>query len=723
MSLKSKAYLIAILAAGVISLARYLPEFRPHDPFRFTAYLILALLASGLKVNLPGIRGTMSVLFLFLLIGVIELSLPETLVIAVAASFVQSFWHARERPKLIHLSFNVASLVIATISTEFAYTAPTWLKPDIPLPARLASAAAMFFVGNTLTVATIIALTENKSVIQTWRSCYFWSFPYYIGGACVAGLYTFLTRSAGWQASILTLPIIYLVYRSYRMYLDRLEEGRVHAEQLEAAARRLESVLESTTDCVFAISADSLITYANHLARSRLFKDIDPVGTVLWNMFPKLADAGFRPEVDTVLAENRSVSSERFFPDSNAWFEIHVNPSGEGVAFYLKDVTEKRELGEQLRQAQKLEAIGRLAGGIAHDFNNLLTIILGFGQIVADGLANDDAKSSMTEVLKAGERASALTQRLLAFTRKQILEPEILDLNEVVSGIEGMLKRLIGEDVRISVHLHANIGLIRADHHQLEQVIMNLAVNARDAMPGGGELIISTSDTLIDAARAAVHWRAAGRYSVLTVRDTGSGMDSETKAKIFEPFFTTKESGKGTGLGLSMVYGIVQQSGGFLTVQSELGVGSSFDIYLPCVCESSTARRVMPVHTDITGSETILLIEDEGAVRQLVESLLTNAGYTVLAFNDGGPALRLSKSEIAEVDLLVTDIVMPGMSGPDVASQLAQVRPELKVLYVSGYTDHPLITEGQLPDRTMWLQKPFTREELLSKVRSALKAT
>ena len=569
----------------------------------------------------------MSVLFLFLIIGVIELSLPETLVIAVAASFVQSFWHARERPKLIHLSFNVASLVIATISTHFAYTAPTWFKPDLPIPARLAAAAATFFVGNTLTVAIIVGLTERKSVVETWRTYYFWSFPYYFGGACVAGLYTYLTRSAGWQASILTLPVIYLVYRSYRIYLDRLEEGRAHAEQLEAAAKRLNSVLESTTDCVFAISADSLIEYANHRARSRLFKDIDPVGKVLWDMFPKMADAGFRQDVDTALSENRSVSSERFFPDLNAWFEIHVNPSLEGVAFYLKDVTEKLELGEQLRQAQKMEAIGRLAGGIAHDFNNLLTIILGYGQIVADDLNDEDAKSSMAEVIKAGERASALTQRLLAFTRKQILEPEILDLNTVVSGMEGMLKRLIGEDIKISVQLEPNIGLVRADHHQLEQVIMNLAVNARDAMPGGGELIISTAETLVDASRAAVHGRAAGRYSMLTVRDTGSGMDAETKAKIFEPFFTTKGSGKGTGLGLSMVYGIVQQSGGFLAVQSELGVGSSFEIYLPCVPETSPAPRSKPASGDVTGSEKILVIEDEGAVRQLVESLLTNAGY------------------------------------------------------------------------------------------------
>ncbi|HUS08721.1 MAG TPA: ATP-binding protein, partial [Bryobacteraceae bacterium] len=540
------------------------------------------------------------------------------------------------------------------------------------------------------------------------------------GGACVAGLYTFLSSRVGWQISILTLPIIYLVYRSYRIYLDRLAEGRLHSDQLEAAARRLESVLESTTDCVFAISGKSVITYANRRARSRLFKNTDPVGTVLWDMFPTLAEAGFRPQVDMALRENRSISSERFFPDAKAWFEIHVNPSGEGVAFYLKDITEKLELGEQLRQAQKMEAIGRLAGGIAHDFNNLLTIILGFGQIVADDLVQDEAKASMSEVLKAGERASALTQRLLAFTRKQILQPEILNLNEVVSGMEGMLKPLIGEDVLISIHLDPNAATIRADHHQLEQVIMNLAVNARDAMPAGGELIISTGATWIDEARAAVHGREAGSYSYLTIRDTGCGMDAEIRARIFEPFFTTKESGKGTGLGLSMAYGIVQQSGGFLTVQSELGTGSSFDIYFPCVSGPGASRRATPANGDVSGSEKILLIEDEGAVRQLVQVLLTDAGYTVVALEDAGHALRLPKAEMAGVDLLVTDMVMPGMSGPDVASQLVQLRPGLKVLYVSGYTDHPLINDESLAGGRLWLQKPFTREELLAKVRVAL---
>ncbi len=722
MSLKAKAYLILIFTAGLLSLARNLPQFHPADPFRFAAYLVLALLASGLKINLPGIRGTMSVLFLFLLIGIIELSLPETLIIAIAAPFVQSFWLTKERPKLIHLSFNVSSLVIATISTHFAYIAPTWVTPDFPLPARLALAAATFFVANTLTVTTIIALTENKSIVETWRTCYFWSFPYYFGGACVVGLYTYLTRSAGWQASILTLPIIYLVYRSYRLYLDRLEEGRAHGQQLEEAAKRLNSVLESTTDCVFAINSDSLISYANHRARFRLFHNTDPVGKVLWDLFPKLAEAGFREEVLTALAQYRSVSAERFFPELNAWFEIHVNPSLEGVAFYLKDVTEKLELGEQLRQAQKMDAIGRLAGGVAHDFNNLLTIILGFAQIVADDLKDADAKSNMAEVIKAGERASALTQRLLAFTRKQILEPEILDLNEVVSGMEGMLKRLIGENIRISVQLDRNIGSVRADHHQLEQVIMNLAVNARDAMPGGGELVISTGNTVVDNTRATVHGREGGQYSVLTVRDTGCGMDPETKAKIFEPFFTTKESGKGTGLGLSMVYGIVQQSGGFLAVQSEIGVGSSFEIYLPCVLGSSVSPHDKLATVQVKGSEKILVIEDEGAVRQLVQSFLTSAGYNVMALDDVGHALRLSRSDISDVDLLVTDVVMPGMSGPDVAAQLARVRPELKVLYVSGYTEHPSITAGRFPDGIAWLQKPFTRDELLSKVRTALNA-
>jgi CheY-like chemotaxis protein len=287
--------------------------------------------------------------------------------------------------------------------------------------------------------------------------------------------------------------------------------------------------------------------------------------------------------------------------------------------------------------------------------------------------------------------------------------------------MENMLKRLIGEDVVIQVDLDPSLGPIRGDHHQLEHVIMNLAVNARDAMPAGGRLSISTYTAHVDPARAAAHSRPPGRYSVLAVRDTGSGMSTETRTKIFEPFFTTKETGKGTGLGLPVVYGIVQQTGGFLTVQSELGVGSLFEVYIPCVLgdQARNSRRSEVGHST-KGTGRILLIEDDGPVRRLAELFLTQAGYSVTAFDEAATAMRLSASQIAEFDLLLTDMVMPGMSGPDIAGQLRQLRPQLKVVYVSGYTDHPWFYQGPLPHRTTFLQKPFTRDELLVKIESAL---
>jgi CheY-like chemotaxis protein len=359
---------------------------------------------------------------------------------------------------------------------------------------------------------------------------------------------------------------------------------------------------------------------------------------------------------------------------------------------------------------------------VAHDFNNLLTVILGYGGVVAECVKNGDefANMSIQEVLKAGERASALTQRLLAFSRKQILQPEILNANEVVSGMEGMLKRIIGEDVEIRVELDGSVGLILADYHQIEQVIMNLCVNARDAMPGGGRLTISTRDLEVDGVRGGLPVRTPGRYSVLSVTDTGSGMDAETQARIFEPFFTTKGAGKGTGLGLSMVYGIVEQSGGAIRLESAPGKGSTFEIYLPCAdnAEQTTQAKESPV--DSRGTECVLLVEDEAAVRQLTESMLKQAGYSVVAVESGEEALRLPESVLSTIDLVVTDVVMPGISGPKLAEALLAKRPNVPVLYVSGYADHPILAEGEAPDHAALLQKPFKRQELLSKVRSSL---
>jgi CheY-like chemotaxis protein len=369
-----------------------------------------------------------------------------------------------------------------------------------------------------------------------------------------------------------------------------------------------------------------------------------------------------------------------------------------------------------------MEAIGRLAGGVAHDFNNLLTIILGYGESAIEMLPKDHpAWSSITEVLRAGERAAGLTQRLLAFSRKQVVQPEVLDLNAIVFGMEEMLRRLIGEDVQIAVNLDPTIGRIRADQNQVEQVVMNLAVNARDAMPDGGQLRISTYPLVLDSADAAHDPSAPQLYAVLSITDTGFGMDAETQAQIFEPFFTTKEKGKGTGLGLSTVYGIVQQSRGFITVRSEPGQGSTFSVHLPCTAEDQKPADTSEFDGQPAGSGRILLVEDEAAVRELTRRMLVDSGYAVIVSSDAGDALRLRKSELEGVDLLLTDVVMPGLSGPELAEHLVKRQPGLKVLYLSGYTDHPLIGQQVLSDRESFLQKPFTQAQLLKTVQRVMR--
>jgi PAS domain S-box-containing protein len=383
-----------------------------------------------------------------------------------------------------------------------------------------------------------------------------------------------------------------------------------------------------------------------------------------------------------------------------------------------------RETEAQLRQAQKMEAVGRLAGGMAHDFNNLLTVIRGYSELLLGRLGpTDDMRKDMEEVKKAADRASGLTRQLLAFSRRQFIAAKVLDLNALVANMDGMLRRLIGEDiVELSAELDPSLGAIKADPGQIEQVIMNLVVNARDAMPKGGRLTIETRNVTIgEEVRLDAVGVAPGSYVLLTVRDSGHGMDAETRSHLFEPFFTTKEKGKGTGLGLSTVYGIVKQSGGSIVVESAPGRGSTFRIYFPRVEQeiqgtTGTADTIDPVR----GRETILLIEDEPAVRGLVHETLRLHGYTVLAARHGIEALLASAKYVGPIHLILTDVVMPQMSGPEVAEKILTVRPGVKVLYMSGYPDHPVFDQGSVRRETGFLPKPFSPHVLVQKVREVL---
>jgi hypothetical protein len=408
----------------------------------------------------------------------------------------------------------------------------------------------------------------------------------------------------------------------------------------------------------------------------------------------------------------------------NGMGRVQLGADGEplrGIGISL-DVTERHTLEEQFHQAQKMEAVGRLAGGVAHDFNNLLTVILGFCELsIGDLEPGDPRRADIEEIRKAGERAAGLTRQLLAFSRKQIIEPIVLDLNLIATDMRPMLCRLIGEDVKVVLALRPDLAPVRADRGQVEQVVMNLAVNARDAMLKGGILTIETANVELDEHYAKTHQTVKpGAYVALTVSDTGTGMTPEVQARLFEPFFTTKEVGKGTGLGMATVYGIVTRSGGSVGVYSEIGKGTSFKVYFP---RADAAEIVLagapPVAPVRVGTQTVLVVEDEEGLRELAKRLLQRQGYTVLVAANADEALRLFEAH-QSIDVILTDVVMPGASGPELTRQLVEQRPALRVIYMSGYTEDAIVQHGVLKPGIAFLNKPFNSETLGTKIREVL---
>ena len=392
------------------------------------------------------------------------------------------------------------------------------------------------------------------------------------------------------------------------------------------------------------------------------------------------------------------------------------------VLSVLQDVTQRKQLEEQLRQAAKMEAVGMLAGGIAHDFNNLLTIINGYSQILLGALpAGDPNYTAAEQIMKAGERAAALTRQLLAFSRGQVLQTKAIDLNQLLAGLETMLRRLIGEDIDLRLAPGRDLGHVRADPGQMEQVVMNLVVNARDAMPHGGVLTIETSLVDLDETYVATHaGMKPGQYVALVVSDNGTGMDAATLERLFQPFFTTKGQGKGTGLGMTMVFSIVKQSGGGVEVYSEPGKGTSVKVYLPRIDQPKVVEPEAPPAKAVRASETILLVEDEDLVRNLVRHTLQSEGYTVLDAPNAERARRISATHKRPIHLMIADVVMPKEGGRALAESLAPQRPAMKVLFMSGYTDQAVVTSGLLSGECHFIQKPFTPAALSRKVRDVL---
>ena len=505
-----------------------------------------------------------------------------------------------------------------------------------------------------------------------------------------------------------------------------IERKRTEEARRENEAR-LRVLIEQLPAVLWTVDTDLRFTSILGAGLARLgLRQNQLVGTSL-SEYLESADRSFPP----IAAHYRAISGEpRTFPLEwkDGSYACHVEPLRDatgrihGAICMALDVTDRKQLEEQFRQAQKMEAVGRLAGGIAHDFNNLLMVIQGYADLLAERLpAGDSLRRNAEQIQTASQRASALTRQLLAFSRKQILEPKVLSVHTVVAEMEKMLRRLIGEDIDLVTTTVQDLWLVKADRGQIEQVVMNLAVNARDAMPSGGRLTIETANIDLDASTShPTIALAPGRYVVLAVTDNGCGMDEKTQAHIFEPFFTTKEKGKGTGLGLATVYGVVKQSGGYIWVYSEPGRGTTFKIYLPRIEEETRLpsldggadSRSMP-----RGSGVVLLVEDEKGVRDLTREYLETSGYKVLVAENGHTALEMAAMHAGPIDLLVTDIVMPGINGRELAERVTAVRPGIKVLYMTGYTDQAIVRSGALNRGGVLLQKPFTLATLASKLR------
>jgi two-component system, cell cycle sensor histidine kinase and response regulator CckA len=522
----------------------------------------------------------------------------------------------------------------------------------------------------------------------------------------------------------------------HALALHAEEQQRLHAEAaVRASEERFRALVENSSDALLLMDAEGRVTYLTPSSERHLgWKRDQMIGRSIFDfVHPDDRDLVGQRMADALEDPLRPVTQEIRFQHADGDWRIMegigVNrlgdPSVKAIVVNARDVTDRRKLEDQLRQSQKMEAVGQLAGGVAHDFNNLLTAILGYCSLMLDEVPQEDPlRQDLMEIQAAGERAAALTRQLLAFSRRQMLQPQVVDINTLIRQLEKLLRRLISEDVELVTALGGDLQPVRVDPASIEQILVNLAVNARDAMPVGGRLTIETSNVEIDEAYTLTHVSMTpGPYVMLAVGDTGRGMDAATRARVFEPFFTTKEQGRGSGLGLATVYGIVKQSGGFIWVYSELGHGTVFKVYLPHA-KTRTVPRASDVRPQETaqGWETVLLVEDEDAVRALAREVLRRYGYIVLEARHGVDALRVAERHPDTIHLMVTDVVMPHMSGREVAERLSTVRPTMKVLFMSGYTDHALM-HRELAPGSKFLQKPFTPEVFARKVRHVLDST
>jgi PAS domain S-box-containing protein len=675
--------------------------------------------------------------------------------VALSASIVAAFlvlaWAFMTAPGRLLTAFTLALLVGLralsrrgwTRAAAVAYLAGLWLfvtaslwlfgafhSPAASAYAVVAVGAALLFGTRGAAVSTTVIVVS--SLFITVADLRHWLPPAATPGATLA-LCVFL-------ASLLSLVGMALyataeLRRAIFGLRGEVQERRSAEERLRESEGRFRSIVESSPMGIHLYRlepGDRLVFTGSNPAGERILGfPVKPLaGLTIEEAFPSLADTDIPARYRRICAEGGSWESEVASDDDRyrGVYEVSAFQTAPGMmAVLFLDVTERRaveeerhRLEEQLRQSQKMEAVGRLAGGIAHDFNNLLMVIMGHGELLRRGLEAEDPRlRKVQHIMGASERAARLVRQLLAFSRKQVMEPQVVHLNALVSDTARMLRPLLGEDVGVETRLDPALGHVRVDPAQIDQVLMNLAVNARDAMPGGGTLTLETANVETPAEGSA----APGRQVSLTVRDTGHGMDEETRAHVFEPFFTTKASHGGTGLGLSMVYGIVRQSGGQIAVESAPGRGSSFRILLPrAEHPGPAALSSSPAMPPAGGGETVLVVEDEPAIRALACEMLQAHGYLTLSAGSGEEALGLAVRHAGPIHVLLTDVVMPGFAGPALAERFAVVRPHARVIYMSGYAGDDLLRHGLSEDVSPFVSKPFTADLLGRRVREALES-
>ena len=755
-----------------------------HDPLFVLLSVVIAIATAYAALNLAGratvARGHLRVAWI--LGGAVAMGIGIN-----GMHFVGMLGYQLPLPVLYHVPTVLAALLAAILASGVALlvVSQSELRLEHALIGSLfmgGGIATMHYTGmaamrvaavahyDVLLVALSVVIAISVSLVGLWlvfnlrdpsTRAWWWQ----VGGAAVIGVAIPSMHYVAMMA-VAYMPAAELPHTSYAIQISSLgallivatlstilglavitsmvdRRLDLQAMALTASEERFSAVAETAADAIISADHHGNIVYFNPAAE-RIFgyaaRDI--LGRPLTLLMAERFREAHRQGMARLLAteEARVIGGTAEFvglKKEGTEFPLELSLASwkvSGDTFFtgiIRDITARKQAEKaladreaQLRQAQKMESVGRLAGGVAHDFNNLLTVIIGTSELVLKELPADaPIRKSLDEVIKAGHRAESLTRQLLAFSRKQLMTPIVLNLNAVATNMESMLRRLIGEDIQLTLALHPAIHLVKADPGQIEQVVMNLAVNARDAMPNGGKLLIETSNVDLDRSSADPHRDVEpGPYALLAVSDTGHGMDATTIAHLFEPFFTTKEVGKGTGLGLATVYGIVKQTGGYVYAYSEPGLGACFKIYLPQAAEALRAGR-MPVPSTVPlsgGKETILLVEDEEQVRTIARVVLERQGYTVLEAENGTAALAMCERDTTRIDLILTDVIMPGMNGRALTDRLVTDERTPKVLYMSGYTDEAIVHHGVLDPNTAFLSKPFTTDGLVRKVRDVL---